>query len=105
VDRLVSVVQNNPSYQRILLPSRQDSQESGSRNLGKETALREIFRVVFPSETTINTNRIKSKVRWLLKIYYDERKKLALTGSGTLLRDMDQSDPVSTWLHCVDSNL
>ncbi|KAJ1039551.1 hypothetical protein NDA10_002769 [Ustilago hordei] len=48
--------------------------------------------MIFPG-ASVDPNRIKSKLRWLLETYYREKKKLSPTGAGTLLEDMDASNP------------
>ncbi|SYW85761.1 uncharacterized protein UHO2_02000 [Ustilago hordei] len=48
--------------------------------------------MIFPG-TSVNPNCMKSKLRWLLETYYREKKKLSPTGAGTLLEDMDASNP------------
>ncbi|SAM82698.1 uncharacterized protein UBRO_20690 [Ustilago bromivora] len=67
---LVTTLYNSESYQHALLPSR-ESAESAS----------------------VKPNHIKAKLRWLQEAYYREKKKLSLTGAGTLLEDMDASNP------------
>ncbi|UTT90912.1 hypothetical protein NDA17_001535 [Ustilago hordei] len=47
--------------------------------------------MIFPG-ASVDPNCIKSKLRWLLETYYREKKKLSLTGAGTLLEDMDASN-------------
>ncbi|KAJ1023711.1 hypothetical protein NDA18_004694 [Ustilago nuda] len=49
--------------------------------------------MIFPG-TSVDPNHIKSKLRWLIETYYREKKKLSLTGAGTLLEDMDASNPM-----------
>ena len=50
--------------------------------------------MIFPG-ACVDPNHIKSKLRWLLETYYREKKKLSPIGAGTLLEDMDASNPVS----------
>ena len=50
--------------------------------------------MIFPG-ASVKSNHIKAKLRWLLETYYREKKKLSPTAAGTLLEDMDASNPVS----------
>ena len=50
--------------------------------------------MIFPG-ASVDPNRIKDKLRWLLETYYREKKKLSLTGAGMLLEDMVASNLVS----------
>ena len=50
--------------------------------------------MIFPG-ASVDPNRIKAKLRWLLETYYREKKKLSLTGAGMLLEGMDASNLVS----------
>ncbi|SYW84950.1 uncharacterized protein UBRO2_05656 [Ustilago bromivora] len=47
--------------------------------------------------TPVEPNHIKAKLRWVQETYYKEKKKLSLTGAGTLLEDMDASNPSYTY--------
>ncbi|SOV09920.1 uncharacterized protein UDID_19577 [Ustilago sp. UG-2017a] len=49
--------------------------------------------------TSAKPNYIKAKLRWLQETYYREKKKLSLTGAGTLLEDMDASNP--SYISCL----
>ena len=50
--------------------------------------------MIFPG-ASVEPNHIKAKLRWLQETYYREKKKLSPIGAGTLLEDMDASNPVS----------
>ncbi|KAJ1581179.1 hypothetical protein NDA12_002190 [Ustilago hordei] len=54
--------------------------------------------MIFPG-TSVDPNCIKAKLRWLLETYYREKKKLSLTGAGTLLEDMDASN--LSYISCI----
>ncbi|SPC62608.1 uncharacterized protein UHOD_11558 [Ustilago sp. UG-2017b] len=89
---LVAILYNSESYQRALLPSRESAESDLALKLRKHPIFREISKLIFPG-TSVEPNRIKAKLRWLQETYYREKKKLSLTGAGTLLEDMDASNP------------
>ncbi|SPC67353.1 uncharacterized protein UHOD_11500 [Ustilago sp. UG-2017b] len=91
---LVAIIYNSESYQRALLPSRESAESDPALKLRKHPIFWEISKLIFPG-TSVKPNRIKAKLRWLQETYYREKKKLSLTGAGTLLEDMDASNPVS----------
>ncbi|KAJ1027898.1 hypothetical protein NDA13_003351 [Ustilago tritici] len=66
--------------------------------LCKHPIFQEIFKLIFPG-TSVELNHIKAKLRWLQETYYRERKKLSLTGAGTLLEDTDASN--LSYLSCL----
>ncbi|SOV02994.1 uncharacterized protein UDID_18102 [Ustilago sp. UG-2017a] len=51
--------------------------------LHKHPIFWEISKLIFPG-TSVKPNHIKAKLRWLQETYYREKKKLSLTGAGTL---------------------
>ncbi|SAM73171.1 uncharacterized protein UBRO_20314 [Ustilago bromivora] len=65
--------------------------------LHKHPIFREVFKLIFPG-TPVEPNHIKAKLRWVQETYYKEKKKLSLTGAGTLLEDMDASNRHSSIL-------
>ncbi|KAJ1574947.1 hypothetical protein NDA12_007812 [Ustilago hordei] len=87
---LVTILYNNDSYQHTLLPSRESAESNPALKLCKHPIFQDISKMIFPG-TSVDPNRIKSKLRWLLETYYREKKKLSPTGAGTLLEDMDAS--------------
>ena len=98
---LVTILYNNDSYQCTLLPSRESAESDPALKLCKHPIFQDISKMIFPG-ASVDPNHIKSKLRWLLETYYREKKKLSPTGAGTLLEDMDASNPVSFGdLHCL----
>jgi len=91
---LVTILYNSESYQHALLPSRESAESNPALKLRKHPIFREISKLIFPG-ASVEPNHIKAKLRWLQETYYREKKKLSLTGAGTLLEDMDASNPVS----------
>ncbi|UTT88104.1 hypothetical protein NDA17_003711 [Ustilago hordei] len=89
---LVMILYNNDSYQHTLLPSRESAESNPALKLHKHPIFQDISKMIFPG-TSVDPNHIKSKLRWLLETYYREKKKLSPTGAGTLLEDMDASNP------------
>ncbi|SOV06800.1 uncharacterized protein UDID_17918 [Ustilago sp. UG-2017a] len=89
---LVTILYNSKSYQRALLPSRESAESNPALKLCKHPIFREISKLIFPG-ASVEPNGIKTKLRWLQETYYREKKKLSLTGAGTLLEDMDASNP------------
>ncbi|SOV07336.1 uncharacterized protein UDID_18876 [Ustilago sp. UG-2017a] len=89
---LVTILYNSESYQHALLPSRESAESDPALKLCKHPIFREISKLIFPG-TSVEPNHIKAKLRWLQETYYREKKKLSLTGAGTLLEDMDASNP------------
>ncbi|SYW80944.1 uncharacterized protein UHO2_06406 [Ustilago hordei] len=88
---LVMILYNNNSYQHTLLPSRELAESDPALKLCKHPIFWDISKMIFPG-ASVDPNHIKSKLRWLLETYYREKKKLSLTGAGTLLEDMDASN-------------
>ncbi|SPC64970.1 uncharacterized protein UHOD_20277 [Ustilago sp. UG-2017b] len=95
---LVTIHYNSKSYQCALLPSRELTESNPALKLRKHPIFREISKLIFPG-ASVEPNRIKAKLRWLQETYYRERKKLSLTGAGTLLEDMDASNP--SYISCL----
>ncbi|SOV01564.1 uncharacterized protein UDID_18119 [Ustilago sp. UG-2017a] len=91
---LVTILYNSKSYQCALLPSRESAESDPALKLHKHPIFREISKLIFPG-ASVEPNCIKAKLRWLQETYYREKKKLSLTGAGTLLEDMDASNLVS----------
>ncbi|SPC66077.1 uncharacterized protein UHOD_11672 [Ustilago sp. UG-2017b] len=89
---LVTILYNSESYQCALLPSRESAESDLALKLRKHPIFREISKLIFPG-ASVKPNHIKAKLRWLQETYYREKKKLSLTGAGTLLEDMDASNP------------
>lgn len=82
VQRLVSILHSNESFQLCLLPSRENDSNDPSNRLRKNGVYRDIFNQIFPSTNPVEPERIKFKIRWLKKTYYDQTKKLGITGAG-----------------------
>lgn len=91
--RLVSILFNNETYQLCLLPSRESALDDATYKPRKTSLCRDIFARLFPSVRPVEPERIKTKIRWLVKTYTAQKKKLSFTGAG-LLEGMDASDPV-----------
>ncbi|KAJ1034255.1 hypothetical protein NDA18_001118 [Ustilago nuda] len=90
---LVMFLYNSNSYQCTLLPSQELAESNPALKLRKHPIFQEISKMIFPG-TSVDPNHIKAKLRWLLETYYREKKKLSLTGAGTLLENMDASNPL-----------
>ncbi|SPC65303.1 uncharacterized protein UHOD_11056 [Ustilago sp. UG-2017b] len=75
-----------------LLPSQELIKSNPGNKLRKHPIFWEIFKLIFPG-APVEPNHIKAKLRWVQETYYKEKKKLSLTGAGTLLEDMDASNP------------
>ncbi|KAJ1584301.1 hypothetical protein NDA12_001612 [Ustilago hordei] len=95
---LVTILYNNNSYQRTLLPSRESAESDPALKLCKHPIFQDISKMIFPG-ASVDPNHIKSKLRWLLETYYREKKKLSPTGAGTLLEDMDASN--LSYVSCI----
>ncbi|SPC66412.1 uncharacterized protein UHOD_12231 [Ustilago sp. UG-2017b] len=95
---LVTILYNSESYQHALLPSRESAESDPALKLRKHPIFREISKLIFPG-ASVEPNRIKAKLRWLQETYYREKKKLSLTGAGTLLEDMHASNP--SYISCL----
>ena len=95
--RLVDVIHKNEHYQRVLLPGRLTSDQEKGLKTNKDVVCRQVFNEVFPNDNSANgSGRIKSKIRWLTLHYNGIIKKFGHTGSGLLLREMEQDHSVST---------
>ncbi|KAJ1019633.1 hypothetical protein NDA18_006110 [Ustilago nuda] len=88
---LVTILYNNDTYQRVLLPSQESAESDPALKLRKHPIFWDISKMIFPG-ASVNPNHIKLKLRWLIETYYREKKKLSLTGAGMLLEDMDASN-------------
>ncbi|SOV08756.1 uncharacterized protein UDID_17720 [Ustilago sp. UG-2017a] len=95
---LVTILYNSKSYQHALLPSRESAESDPALKLRKHPIFWEISKLIFPG-ASVKPNHIKAKLRWLQETYYREKKKLSLTGAGTLLEDMDASNP--SYISCL----
>ena len=91
---LVTILYNSKTYHHALLPSWELAESNPALKLRKHPIFQDISKMIFPG-ASVDPNHIKSKLRWLLETYYREKKKLSPTGAGTLLDDMDSSNPVS----------
>ncbi|KAJ1022121.1 hypothetical protein NDA18_005355 [Ustilago nuda] len=89
---LVDTIYINKSYQCAILPSCRNEANEPANKLRKDTVYRDLSRSVFPARS-VDPSCIKFKVRWLQETYHWEKKALLLTGAGTLLRDMDATNP------------
>ncbi|SOV05625.1 uncharacterized protein UDID_18475 [Ustilago sp. UG-2017a] len=89
---LVTILYNSKPYQRALLPSRESAESDPALKLCKHPIFWEISKLIFPG-ASVKPNHIKAKLRWLQETYYRGKKKLSFTGAGTLLEDMDASNP------------
>ncbi|SPC67228.1 uncharacterized protein UHOD_11480 [Ustilago sp. UG-2017b] len=90
--RLVTIIYDSESYQHALLPSQELTESNPGNKLHKHPIFREIFKLIFLG-ASVEPNHIKAKLRWVQETYYKEKKKLSLTGAGTLLEDMGASNP------------
>ncbi|KAJ1030736.1 hypothetical protein NDA18_001974 [Ustilago nuda] len=90
IERLIDTIYINESYQCAILPSCHNE----ANKLHKDMVYRDLSRLVFPARS-VDLSRIKFEVRWLQETYHREKKALSLTGAGTLLRDMDATNPVA----------
>ncbi|SOV05799.1 uncharacterized protein UDID_18524 [Ustilago sp. UG-2017a] len=74
----------SPSYAAVL--------KNGGHTLKQQHNEWGTYASIFPG-ASVKPNHIKAKLRWLQETYYREKKNLLLTGAGTLLEDMDASNP------------
>ncbi|SAM62856.1 uncharacterized protein UBRO_20157 [Ustilago bromivora] len=77
-------------------PNQVSGSATGKKNFTWSSA--DILRLVtiIYNSAPVEPNHIKAKLRWVQETYYKEKKKLSLTGAGTLLEDMDASNPSYT---------
>ncbi|KAJ1025582.1 hypothetical protein NDA18_003925 [Ustilago nuda] len=92
IERLVDTIYINKSYQRAILPSCHNKANEPANKLHKDMVYCDLSRSVFPARS-VDPSCIKFKVHWLQETYHWEKKALSLTGAGTLLRDMDATNP------------
>ncbi|KAJ1028143.1 hypothetical protein NDA13_003589 [Ustilago tritici] len=74
------------------------TESNPGNKLHKHPIFWEIFKLIFPG-ASVKPNYIKAKLRWVQETYYKEKKKLSLTGAGTLLEGMDASNP--SYISCL----
>ncbi|KAJ1031949.1 hypothetical protein NDA13_002330 [Ustilago tritici] len=73
-------------------PNRVSGSATGKKNFTWLSAnVLRLVTIIYNS-ASVKPNRIKAKLRWVQETYYKEKKKLSLTGAGTLLEDMDASN-------------
>ncbi|KAJ1022814.1 hypothetical protein NDA18_005147 [Ustilago nuda] len=94
IEHLVDTIYINESYQCAILPSHHNKANKPTNKLRKDTVYHYLSRSVFPARS-VDPSHIKFKVHWLQETYHREKKALLLTGAGTLLRDMDATNPVA----------
>ncbi|SAM84896.1 uncharacterized protein UBRO_20860 [Ustilago bromivora] len=92
IERLVDTIYINESYQHTILPSCHDEANEPANKLHKDMVYRDLSRLLFPTRS-VDPSCIKFKVCWLQETYHREKKALLLTGAGTLLKDMDATNP------------
>ncbi|SAM83765.1 uncharacterized protein UBRO_20110 [Ustilago bromivora] len=98
IKHLVDMIYINESYQHTILPSHHDKANKPTNKLHKDTVYCDLSRSLFPARY-VDPSCIKFKVRWLQETYHWEKKALLLTGAGTLLKDMDATNP--SYMSCV----
>ncbi|KAJ1035180.1 hypothetical protein NDA18_000776 [Ustilago nuda] len=92
IEHLVDTIYINKSYQHAVLPSPRNKANEPANKLRKDIVYRDLSRSVFPARS-VDPSCIKFKVHWLQETYHWEKKALLLMGAGTLLRDMDATNP------------
>ncbi|KAJ1027367.1 hypothetical protein NDA18_003374 [Ustilago nuda] len=92
IERLVDTIYINESYQHAILPSCCNEANEPANKLRKDMVYHDLSRSVFPARS-VDPSCIKFKVHWLQETYHWEKRALSLTGAGTLLRDMDATNP------------
>ncbi|SPC64490.1 uncharacterized protein UHOD_11933 [Ustilago sp. UG-2017b] len=95
---LVDMIYINESYQHTILPSCCDKANEPANKLHKDTVYCDLSRSVFPTRS-VDPSCIKFKVHWLQETYHWEKKALSLMGAGTLLKDMDATNP--SYMSCI----
>ncbi|SYW79654.1 uncharacterized protein UHO2_04297 [Ustilago hordei] len=94
IECLVDMIYINESYQHTILPSHHNEANEPANKLHKDTVYCDLSKSVFPARS-VDPSCIKFKVCWLQETYHQEKKALSLTGAGTLLKDMDATNPVA----------
>nr|CAJ41999.1 hypothetical protein UHO_0374 [Ustilago hordei] len=95
IEHLVDMIYINESYQHAILPSHCNKANEPANKLCKDMVYCDLSKSVFPARS-VDPSHIKFKVHWLQETYHWEKKALSLTGAGTMLKDMDAMNPVST---------
>ncbi|KAJ1019762.1 hypothetical protein NDA13_005987 [Ustilago tritici] len=96
IKHLVDTIYINKFYQRAILPSRCNKANEPTNKLCKDMVYRDLSRSLFPTRS-VDPSHIKFKVRWLQETYHWEKKALLLMGAGTLLKDMDATNPATKY--------
>ncbi|KAJ1033368.1 hypothetical protein NDA13_001360 [Ustilago tritici] len=92
IKRLVETIYINKLYRCAILPSCHNKANEPANKLCKDTFYCDLSRLLFPARS-VDPSCIKFKVHWLQETYHQEKKALLLTGAGTLLKDMDATNP------------
>ncbi|KAJ1023957.1 hypothetical protein NDA13_004789 [Ustilago tritici] len=92
IECLVDTIYINKSYQHTILPSCCNKANKPANKLCKDMVYCDLSKSLFPARA-VNPSHIKFKVHWLQETYHQEKKALLLTGAGTLLKDMDATNP------------
>ncbi|SAM71478.1 uncharacterized protein UBRO_20479 [Ustilago bromivora] len=92
IEHLVDTIYINESYQHTILPSHHNEANEHANKPCKDTVYHDLSRSVFPTRS-VDPSHIKFKVCCLQETYHWEKKALSLTGAGTLLKDMDATNP------------
>ncbi|SAM85453.1 uncharacterized protein UBRO_20914 [Ustilago bromivora] len=92
IKHLVDMIYINELHQHTILPSHRDEANEPANKLHKDMVYRDLSRLLFPTRS-VDPSCIKFKVCWLQETYHQEKKALLLTGAGTLLKDMDATNP------------
>ncbi|KAJ1027893.1 hypothetical protein NDA13_003346 [Ustilago tritici] len=92
IECLVDTIYINELYQHAILSSHCNKANEPTNKLCKDTVYFDLSRSLFPARS-VDPSCIKFKVCWLQETYHWEKKALSLMGAGTLLKDMDATDP------------
>ncbi|SAM85260.1 uncharacterized protein UBRO_20886 [Ustilago bromivora] len=92
IKHLVDMICINKSHQHTILPSHRDEANEPANKLHKDTVYCDLSRLLFPTRS-VDPSCNKFKVCWLQETYHWEKKALSLTGAGTLLKDIDATNP------------
>ncbi|KAJ1024672.1 hypothetical protein NDA13_004599 [Ustilago tritici] len=98
IEHLVDTIYINELYQCAILPSCCNKANEPTNKLCKDMVYRDLSRLLFPTRS-VDPSCIKFKVHWLQETYHQEKKALSLTGAGTLLKDMDATNP--SYMSCI----
>ncbi|SOV02183.1 uncharacterized protein UDID_19124 [Ustilago sp. UG-2017a] len=79
-------------------PTRASRSATGKKNFTWSGADVLHLVTILYNSASVKPNCIKAKLRWLQETYYREKKKLSLTGAGTLLEDI-ASNP--SYISCL----